>query len=317
MKERLAASQAKETAEAARESIDYSSEKSLDTRMDRNGMDVVQSVDRKGYVRQRIEEMKKAQEQIDDAQKELANKNISDDKRDMYEKQFEQATANLEKYKKEAAEMLSELNSESENFYDKQTGQILEGYEDDVKAIKELNNAVNNFDLSPIEQQMQSINSYFDGSTTSNIIKEQLLEAAKSGESATDVLHRMGVTLNDLGITGEGNKKVFDDYFRGLVDSAQKAEEAVKSIDGTVDGVKVAFESENQDTNWKSMADALKQAGDLYKEGKIGIDDFQTSIQFVSPEKINPDSTKFDAQAYVKAYEKYKDKINRRGRKQI
>ena len=54
MKERLAASQAKETAKATKESIDYSSEKSLDTRMDRNGIDVVQNVDRKEYVRQRI-----------------------------------------------------------------------------------------------------------------------------------------------------------------------------------------------------------------------------------------------------------------------
>ena len=311
MKERLAASQAKETAKATKESIDYSSEKSLDTRMDRNGIDVVQNVDRKEYVRQRIAEMEKAQKQIDEAQKELENKNISDDKRDMYEKQFEQATANLEKYKKEAAEILSELNSESENFYDKQTGQILEGYEDDVRAIIELNNAFNNFDLSPVEQQMQSINSYFDGSTTSNIIKEQLLEAVQSGESATDALHRMGVTLNDLGITGEGKKAVFDDYFRGLVDSAEEAKEAVKSIDGSVDGVKAAFESENQDTNWKSMSDLLKQAGDLYKAGKIGTDDFQSAVQFIAPKEINPDSTKFDAQAYVKAYEKYKDKIKR------
>lgn len=311
MKERLAASQAKETAEAARESIDYSSEKSLDTRIDRNGMDVVQSIDRKEYVRQRIAEMEKAQKQINDAQKELENKYISDDKRDVYEKQFESAQMNLEKYRKEATEMLSELNSESENFYDKQTGQILEGYEDDVKAITELNNALNNFNLSPIEQQMQSINSYFDGSTTSNIIKEQLLEAVRAGESATDALHAMGVTLNDLGITGEGKKKVFDDYFRGLVDSAEQAKEAVKSIDGSVDGVKSAFESENQDTNWKSMADALKQAGNLYKEGKIGTDDFQSAVQFIAPKEINPDDTKFDAQAYVKAYEKYKDKIKR------
>lgn len=311
MKERLAASQAKETAKAAKESIDYSSEKSLDTRMDRNGIDVVQNVDRKEYVRQRIAEMEKAQKQIDDAQKELENKYISDDKRDVYEKQFESAQMNLEKYKKEATEMLSELNSESENFYDKQTGQILEGYEDDIKAITELNNALNNFNLSPIEQQMQSINSYFDGSTTPNIIKEQLLEAAQSGESATDALHRMGVTLNDLGITGEGKKAVFDDYFRGLVDSAEQAKEAVKSIDGTVEGVKSAFEAENQDVNWKSMSDLLKQAGDLYKAGKIGTDDFKTATQFISPKEINPDSTKFDAQAYVKAYEKYKDKIKR------
>ena len=32
---------------------------------------------------------------------------------------------------------------------------------------------------------------------------DKVVEAVKSGESATDALHAMGITLNDLGVTGE------------------------------------------------------------------------------------------------------------------
>ena len=241
----------------------------------------------------------------------LLNDDIDDSKQT---KKFDSLDSEIEKYSNAISSNIEALSTIRASFEDG-NGLMRDGLDkeaqDYYKAITDIIDGFNNIDLSPVEQQMQSINSYFDGSTTSNIIKEQLLEAVQSGESATDALHRMGVTLNDLGITGEGKKAVFDDYFRGLVDSAKEAEEAVKTIDGSVKGVKSAFESENQDANWKSMSDLLKQAGDLYKAGKIGTDDFQSAVQFIAPKEINPDSTKFDAQAYVKAYEKYKDKIKR------
>lgn len=250
-------------------------------------------------------------EKLKKKRQDLLNDDIVDSKQT---KDFDSLDAEIEKYSNAINSNIESLSTIRASFEDG-NGLMRDGLDkeaqDYYKAITDIIDGFNNIDLSPVEQQMQSINSYFDGSTTSNIIKEQLLEAVQSGESATDALHRMGVTLNDLGITGEGKKAVFDDYFRGLVDSAQDAEEAVKSIDGSVDGVKAAFESENQDTNWKSMSDFLKQAGDLYKESKIGTDDFQSAVQFIAPEIINPDDTKFDAQAYVKAYEKYKDKIKR------
>lgn len=254
-----------------------------------------------------LAELKKLKQE----RRDLLDDDIDDTKQT---EQFDSLDAEIDKYTNAITPNIESLSALRKSFEDK-NGLMRDGLDkeaqDYYKTITDIIDEFNNIDLSLLDQQLQEINSFFDGSTTSNIIKEQLLEAAKSGESATDVLHRMGVTLNDLGITGEGKKAVFDDYFRGLVDSAEQAKEAVKSVDGTVDGVKAAFESENQDANWKSMADLLKQAGDLYKEGKIGTDDFQTAIQFISPEKINPDDTKFDAQAYAKAYEKYKDKVKR------
>lgn len=254
-----------------------------------------------------LAELKKLKQE----RRDLLDDDIDDTKQT---EQFDSLDAEIDKYTNAITPNIESLSALRKSFED-ENGLMRDGLDkeaqDYYKTITDIIDEFNNIDLSLLDQQLQAINSFFDGSTTSNIIKEQLLEAAKSGESATDALHRMGVTLNDLGITGEGKKAVFDDYFRGLLDSAQEAEDAIKTIDGSVDGVKAAFESENQDANWKSMADLLKQAGELYKEGKVGTDDFQSAIQFIAPEKINPDDTKFDAQAYAKAYKKYKDKIKR------
>ncbi|MCI9168652.1 MAG: phage tail tape measure protein [Dorea sp.] len=254
-----------------------------------------------------LAELKKLKQE----RRDLLDDDIDDTKQT---EQFDSLDAEIDKYTNAITPNIESLSALRKSFED-ENGLMRDGLDkeaqDYYKTITDIIDEFNNIDLSLLDQQLQAINSFFDGSTTSNIIKEQLLEAAKSGESATDALHRMGVTLNDLGITGEGKKAVFDDYFRGLLDSAQEAEDAIKTIDGSVDGVKAAFESENQDANWKSMADLLKQAGELYKEGKVGTDDFQSAIQFIAPKEINPDDTKFDAQAYIKAYKKYKDKIKR------
>lgn len=314
MKQRLADTQAIEAAEAAKESINYASKKSLETHMDRNGMDVSNSINRKEYVRQLVAEMEDAQKKIEDAQEKLADDKLSKKDRKLYEGQFDSARESLEKYKSEATELLSELNTEAESFYDKQTGEIFKGFEKEVKENLEINDLVNNFNLSPIEKQVKQIESYFNGSKVSNNLKDQLLEAVKSGEKATDALHEMGITLNDLGITGDGKKAVFDDYFSGLVQSAEEAQQAINSIDGSVDGVKAAFESENKDADWNSMAEYLKQAEDIYKNtGKIGTDDFKSAVQFISPDIINPDAEgfKYDADAYVAAWENAREKVKR------
>ncbi len=281
-KKQLADTQAIEAAEAAKESINYASQKSLDTHMDRNGIDISKSINRKEYIKELVAEMEEAQKRIEDAQEKLADDKLSKKNRKLYEGQFDSARESLEKYKSEATELLAELNAESENFYDKQTGEILKGFEKEVKENLELNDLINNFNLSPIEKQVKQIESYFNGSKVSNNLKEQLLEAAKSGKGATDTLHEMGITLNDLGITGDGKKAVFDDYFSGLVQSAEEAQQAINSIDGSVDGVKAAFESENKDADWNSMSEYLKQAEDIYKNtGKIGTDDFKSAVQFI------------------------------------
>ncbi len=180
-----------------------------------------------------------------------------------------------------------------------------------VKDAKKALTDFNTIDLSGKEKQLAQIKSYFDGSKVSSSIKDSIMQMLQSKEvdSATDALHRMGGTLNDLGITGEGKKAVFDGYFDNLIASAKEAESTVK--DGSVEGVQAAFATENQDSQWNSMSNLLNQANELYKQGKVGTDDFKAAAQFISPDLIDPESTKYDSDAYVAAWEAAYDKVQR------
>ncbi|MEZ3434667.1 MAG: Ig-like domain-containing protein [Lachnospiraceae bacterium] len=182
-----------------------------------------------------------------------------------------------------------------------------------VSDAKKALNDFNTIDLSGKEKQLALTESYFNGSKVSGSIKDSIMQMLKSGEadSATDALHRLGVTLNDLGITGEGKKAVFDGYFDNLIASANEAENAVKGIDGSAEGVQAAFATENQDSQWNSMSSLLSQADELYKQGKVGTDDFKAAAQFMSPDLIDPDSAKYDADAYAAAWEAAYDKVQR------
>lgn len=184
---------------------------------------------------------------------------------------------------------------------------------DEIKELESALNSINNIDLSPVEQQLNALETFFDSSTASNAIKDRLLEAAKSGEDVVDVLHSMGLTLGDLGLTGKGKGDAFRDYFSDLAKSAQEAEKAINSIDGSVEGVKSALESENKNADWNTMAEAANTVAELYKNGQVGTDDFKAFTQFMSKDIIDPDASgiKYDADAYVNAYKAARDKIKR------
>lgn len=317
IKENLANTQMAQSAKDAKESIDYASERVImrdqngDYMVTQDGMPIYGKINRKEYVRQQIEEMEKAQAQIDEAEKKLADKNISDKDRKLYTNQFENATENLERFRKEASDVLAELNTESQGFYDEQTGKIISGFEKDVQAMNDLNNEFNNFGLTNIEKQSAALKSFFDSSTKSNAIKDRLLEAAKSGEDVVDVLHEMGLTLGNLGLEGKGKGDALRSYFEELAQSAIEAEEAIQSVDGTFKGVEAAFESKNAGDNWDKMTSYLEQAQELYQNGKIGTDDFQATTQWFMPDRINEDAYKYDAEAYKAAWESTYNTVKR------
>lgn len=265
-------------------------------------------------VKEDIYAIQKYENEIADLEKSMSNL-------DPTSKEWKQAEKDIKSYNDAIEELTSDLNDKEIDLSDLLTAtsvngdglEALKGFEDEFKEIKSAFDVLNNIDLSPAEQQLNALNSFFDGSAKSNAIKDRIKDMINTGEvdNATDALHKMGLTLNDLGVTGEGKKTAFDDYFSGLISSAKEAESAIKSIDGSVAGVKSAFESENQDADWNSMADYLKQAQELYKNGKVGTDDFKAATQFMSPELINPDSTKYDADAYVAAWEAAQNKVKR------
>lgn len=66
--------------------------------------------------------------------------------------------------------------------------------------IKSIVNAISNKDLNSTEKALSSLNTFFDGSTGKNAIKDRLQDAVNSGNDLSQALSRMGLSLNDLGI---------------------------------------------------------------------------------------------------------------------
>ena len=174
--------------------------------------------------------------------------------------------------------------------------------------LKSIVNAISDKDLSGTEKALSSLNTFFDGSTGKNAIKNRLQDAVNSGNDLSQTLSRMGLSLDDLGID---KIEQLQSYLDKASESAKKTSNAIDSVDGTVTSVGEAFDSANKDEDWKNMSKYLSEANDLYDKGKIGTDDFKESAQFLTWGTINPDSTKYDATAYSKAWEKAEEKRKR------
>jgi len=309
-------SQQRKAAEDARKSINFASEEisfkkangeAANHRPD--GSDVKYKVDRKRYVQELVGEMERAQKEIDEAQTKLDDKSTSKADKKVYKKQFEQATENLEKYKNEATEIATKLSEESKSFYDEQTGLVIDDFEDDAKAVKDVVDMVFNFNLSPEEKDLNSLNSFFS-STAGNAIGDYLNNVVAESGNAEDALNKfkeLGLSLDDIGVSQDS----FIKYFQDVAKSAEQAKEKTSAVGTTLSDVDAAFESENQDANWTKFADYATQARDLAKQGKWGTDDLQKSIEWVLPKfdvesqlKKNGGDFEYIAEVYEK---KYKD----------
>ena len=248
-------------------------------------------------------------------------------------KRLKDAKAEREKLVKEYSKTGDDAtNTQIENL-DKEIESLETGLNDNLSNLSDLRNALadatttegkraydaitkiidgyNNIDLSDTERQLNQLNSFFDGSSGKNVIKAKLVEATSSGENLEDTLHKMGLTIDDLGLTGANRIETLNNYFGELSSSAEQAAESIKSVDGSFQGVTTAFESENQDSEWTTMAGNFTQVAELYKNKKYGTDDFKTAVQYITPSVINPDSTKFDSEAYIKAYKEAQGKIKK------
>lgn len=221
----------------------------------------------------------------------------------------------LDDYNKSLSTLQGDLSTQTE-YLQTQLDALKLDPEANASAIAEIESALNEvagIDLSPIEQQYKQIESAFSATSGNDLIRDQLIDAAKSGEDVVDVLHEMGLTLSDLGIKGAGKGDAVRRYFDELAESAEQAQDAINSVDGSVEGVTAAFESANQDADWKTMSDYLSQASELYQQGKVGTDDFQTATQFMTYDTINADADgfKYDADAYVHYWEQAQGKVAR------
>ena len=150
-------------------------------------------------------------------------------------------------------------------------------------------------DLTDAQKALNSLSDFFDGSFGKNALKAELKESAGSAEELQKALAGMGLTLDDLGID---NISDLQSYLQETASAAEDAADAINTVEGSVASVTSAFNADNQDASWKTMAEYLAQADELFANGQIGTDDFKEAAQFMTQKKINPDDGfTFDAQA--------------------
>lgn len=306
IKKNLAQAQAREAAEAAKHSIDYrnqsvtSDEVILDENGEYNPAMQKRNVDRKQYVKQIVSDMEEQQKLIEEAQNKLSG-SLSDEDSEKYTKQFEDATAELQRLKTEGSTIVADLSQESASFYDSY-GNVVEGFENDVKNVNEAIDLFNNFDLSPAEKELANIESFFDGSTEKNLLKEKLLDIAKSSKDADAVskaLGKMGVNLAKSGLTADALNK----YFAEMADSANEAAEATEKVNNnlTMGDIETAFDSKNAGDDYVSFAEYLEKAKELFDQGLVGTDEFKSVAEMMS---YNVDSS---TKSFKKNYDKIKN----------
>lgn len=185
----------------------------------------------------------------------------------------------------------------------------LTGYEPYFEKIKKMLNAITYKDASEAQKALSSLSTFFDGSFGKNALKAELKESAGSAEELQKALAGMGLTLDDLGIN---NISDLQSYLQEAASSAEDAADAINTVEGSVASVTSAFNVDNQDASWKTMAEYLAQADELFANGQIGTDDFKEAAQFMTQKKINPDDGfTFDAQAYEAAWKEAQDKVKR------
>ena len=250
------------------------------------------------------------------------------------QKELEDVEGQIEKY-------ADTLNSQYDKI--KELKESLDTSGDDPEAVKLFERAQKimddtNYKMSesktPMDQMKKNFDRLFKGTGEDAAkygkgVQDYITNAVKNGEKATDVLRSLGITYDDLAITGDeqftievdgiektiSSAELLNKYFKDLAGSAREANNEIKNIkpaaDGTFEGVKKAQESENAGANWESMSEWFSNAQELKKKKLVGTDDFQSVAQFMSPTKIDPNKGELAYSQYVKAFEANQKKFKR------
>lgn len=258
-----------------------------------------------GRVEYLINQLKAQEEALNDVTEDLLydpDDKILNTKKEQIETELQATTDALIEESKELDNLISSVTDEN--------GVIDKKYQLYVEEWQDALNMITNIDKTAKEIELNNLENFFS-KKSGNYLKKELEEIAKESKNTEEVLESFretGLTLEDIEVSEEGFLK----YFEDIVNSAEEAKEVINSVEGTVQAVTDAFESENKNKNWVDMSDYLDKANDLFKDGLIGTDDFKTAVQFISPDIIDADDGyKYDADAYVKAWQDAKDKVKR------
>lgn len=233
------------------------------------------------------------------------------------EKNKKKAEKDEKKLQKMVDSIENELQDKASDFTDILNGlsvngeglTALSGYEPYFEKVRKMLRSITDKDLTDAQKALNSLSDFFDGSFGKNALKAELKESAGSAEELQKALAGMGLTLDDIGID---NISDLQSYLQETASSAEDAADAINTVEGSVASVTSAFNADNQDVSWKTMAEYLAQADELFANGQIGTDDFKEAAQFMTQKKINPDDGfTFDAQAYEAAWKEAQDKVKR------
>lgn len=265
-----------------------------------------------GIDTKRINELKKQQQELYDwlaSDEGLKNAKGNTDLFKEKQEELERVSQGITDLQTEIATKQSLIASQIEAMTD-ESGNALPGFEEKVASLKDTLNELAHFDttgMSDIEKSFNAIDKYFGQSSTSSL-KNYFQELANEGKLTSDAIEEIGLSADTI---GTDNLADVVRYFNDMAVAADEAADAVSGVDGSFEGVQAAFESENQGAEWNTMAGYVSQLQELYEARKVGTDEFQSGVQYFIPEKINEDAYKYDADAYVEAWESARKKIKR------
>lgn len=229
-------------------------------------------------------------------------------KSDKLQKEIDDYSATIDKIQSDVTSKETELSTLLSAFsIDGNGTEALSGYEKEFNAVKNALDSISSSTLSGSEKAISKLNSYFSSSSGSSM-KQYLEDIVKNGgtaEEALEAFRASGMRLKDIGVS----ENAFVRYFEDIKREAQEADEAVRSVDGTFDGLKKSFESENQGANYDTTMGYYKTAKEMYKNGLVGTDDFKSMAQFgvgydiAKKLKDNADAYTYASDAYVEAWE--------------
>ncbi|MFR2711601.1 MAG: hypothetical protein ACLTBP_08510 [Frisingicoccus sp.] len=235
-----------------------------------------------------IEKLEDLKETKANLMAEIKNPLTGSERKAEAEKELQDTEAEITKLTHNVTDQIQDLQVLYEGLRDPVTGLMKEGMSAEAQiayqSMTDIFSTFNTLDLTGAEAELAKLDNFFNGSSGRNYIKDALMAASDAGENLEDALRGMGLSLENLGID---NVDTLKQYLDDAKTSAEAAAQSVDAIDGSLESVQNAFAKANKGNDWSSMTGYIEQANELYKQGLIGTDDFQSVAQLISPEKID------------------------------
>lgn len=261
-----------------------------------------------GLTRTNIENLEQYQAELENVEKQLA-KNPGDSGLIKQQQKLNEQMLETKQSLYESAGLFQSWIDQSTDA----NGAIISGSEANVDEWLGMLNDINNVGKTTEEITWNNLETFFRSSTGS-MIEKRLINIAKKSGNAADALaefERIGLDLDDIGVSADA----FERYFNEIIDAAKETGEALSGFENTlsVSDVTAAFSTANAGDAYKTMADNLEKANELYKKGEIGTDEFQAMAQWLTAEDLRQreGDYKYDATAYQKAWDEAYQKVSR------